>query len=160
SSPAGGRVLYLKGRDIWATKIDGSEKPAVLIQSKGRSASLHWSPDASMLAFTNSRGDHSYIGVFNIASKSVRYIDPSVDRDSEPVWSRDGKSVAFIRVPASREAFAFGPRRSGEPWSIRIADVEKGTSRALWKADEGPGSVFREIVADDQLIWSADNRIV
>src|SRR5262249_24681328 len=75
-------------------------------------------------------------------------------------WSPNGKELAFIRTPADREAFAFRPRRTAAPWSIWIADVETGNGRQVWKADEGRGSAFRGIVADDQLLWSADNRIV
>src|SRR6267142_6627874 len=122
-SPKGSSVAYISKREIWSGPLDGAQKPAVLVQSKGRSNSLHWSPDGSRLAFVNSRGDHSYIGVYDLNAKTVRYLDASVDRDDEPVWSRDGKQIAFIRIPALREAAAFAPRRSGEPWSIRVADA-------------------------------------
>ena len=159
-SPKGYTLAYLSKRDIWSMKLDGSEKPAALVHTKGRTDSIRWSPDGSKLAFVNGRGDHSFIGVFNISAKSVRYLDPSVDRDNELVWSRDGKQVAFIRIPAAREAAAFAPKRSGEPWSIRAADAETGVAREIWKADQGAGSVFRNIVADDQLVWSDDDRIV
>jgi dipeptidyl aminopeptidase/acylaminoacyl peptidase len=159
-SPKGNTLAYLSKRDIWSMKLDGSEKPAALVHTKGRTDSIRWSPDGSKLAFVNGRGDHSFIGVFNISAKSVRYLDPSVDRDNELVWSRDGKQVAFIRIPAAREAAAFAPKRSGEPWSIRAADAETGVGREIWKADQGAGSVFRNIVADDQLVWSDDDRIV
>lgn len=159
-TPSGDRVFYVKGRDVWVVKLDRSEKPALLIQTKGRCGALHVSPDGSMLAFANSRGDHSFVGVYDLANKQLRYMDPTVDRDSEPVWSPDSKQLAFIRNRAAREAFAFGPKRSGYPWSIRVADVKTGIGRELWKADEGAGSVFREVVSEDQLFWSTDNRIV
>ncbi len=159
-SPKGDRVAFIFKRDVSWVKTDGSEKAAQLFQTKARSGSLHWSPDGSKLLFLSNRGDHSYVGVYDVATKSIRYLDPSVDRDAEPIWSRDGKQVAFIRVPTSREAFAFGPRRSGRPWSIRVADVETGIGREVWHADDGDGSVFRNIAADDQLVWSADDAIV
>lgn len=158
-SPKGNALAYISKRDIWSVKTDGNEKPAALVQTRGRTDSIRWSPDGSKLAFVNGRGDHSFTGVYDIGAKTVRYLDASVDRDSEPVWSRDSKQVAFIRVPASREAAAFAPKRSGEPWSIRVADAESGVGREIWKADKGAGSVFRNIVADDQLVWSADERI-
>ena len=159
-APHTNRLAYIKARDIWITKTDTSEKPSMLAQSKGRSGSLHWSPDGTKLAFTNSRGDHGFIGVYDMEAKTLRYLDPSVDRDSEPVWSPNGNEIAFIRTPTSREAFAFGPKRDGRPWSIRIAAIDKGTSREIWRADDGPGSVFRNVVGDDQLLWSADDHIV
>lgn len=155
-----GDVAYISGRDVWTIKLDNAAKPAALVQAKGRSGSLHWSPDGAKLAFVSSRGDHSFIGVFELGGKSIRYLDASVDRDSEPVWSRDGKQIAFIRIPASREAFTFAPKRSADPWSIRVVDVATGRGREVWKADKGAGSVFRNIVADDQLVWAAGDRIV
>jgi dipeptidyl aminopeptidase/acylaminoacyl peptidase len=159
-SPKGDRAAFIKQRDVSWFKLDGSEKPAPLFQTKGRSNSVHWSPDGSKLAFVSARGDHSFIGVYDLATKSIRYLDASVDRDSEPIWSRDGKQIAFIRIPTSREASAFGPRRAGRPWSIRIAEVETGAGRQVWRADDGDGSVFRGVVADDQLLWTSDNAIV
>jgi len=159
-APTGNQLVYIKGRDIWTAKTEGSEKPSLLIQAKGRSSSLRWSPDGRKLAFTNARGDHAFVGVYDLASKAVTYLEPSVDRDSEPVWSPNSKELAFIRTPADREAFAFRPRRTAAPWSIWIADVDTGNARQVWKADEGRGSAFRGIVADDQLLWSADNRII
>ena len=163
-SPKGDRIIYINKRDIWQANTDRSGKPSLLVQTKGRSGSLHLSPDGTMLAFANGRGDHSFIGIYDLTAampaKQVRYLDPSVDRDSEPVWSRDGKQLAFIRVPATREASAFGPRRTGAPWAIRVANVQSGTSREIWKSDEGAGSAFRDVVSDDQIFWSADNRIV
>ena len=159
-SPKGDLVAYISKRNIWTLKLRGTDKPAALVEAKGQSDSLRWSPDGSKLVFVNGRRDHSFVGVYDLAAKAVRYLDPSVDRDSEPVWSRDSKQVAFIRIPASREAGAFAPRRSGEPWSIRIANAENGNGREVWRADKNAGSVFRNVVADYQLIWSADNRIV
>ncbi|MFC0183192.1 hypothetical protein ACFFJX_11735 [Pseudarcicella hirudinis] len=65
-----------------------------------------------------------------------------MDGDTDPVWSPDGKSVAFIRVPFSKDALIFGPERESNPWSIRVADVETGKGREIWKAKEGKGSAF------------------
>ncbi|MGH9915746.1 MAG: prolyl oligopeptidase family serine peptidase, partial [Pyrinomonadaceae bacterium] len=48
----------------------------------------------------------------------------------------------------------------GQPWSIRLADVISAKSRELWRADEGEGSVFRAVVADDQLIWTQNGRLI
>jgi dipeptidyl aminopeptidase/acylaminoacyl peptidase len=158
--PKADLVAYISKRNIWTLRLDSTDKPAALVEAKGQSDSLRWSPDGSKLAFVNNRREHNFVGVYDLAAKTIRYLDPSVDRDSDPVWSRDGKQVAFIRVPASREAAAFAPKRSAEPWSIQVVNVDTGEGREVWKADQNAGSVFRNIVADCQLIWSADDRIV
>ena len=106
------------------------------------------------------REDHSFIGVYDFSQQSLRYLDPSVDRDLEPVWAPDGKQIAFLRIPATSDEKEFGPRRAGPPWSIRVADVATGAGREVWKAREGRGSVFRFLAADQQLFWAADNRLI
>src|SRR5712692_9101031 len=115
-SPEGDGVAFVQKGQVWLAKLDGSEKATQLIHAKGDANSLRWSPDGSGLAFVSRRGDHSFIGVFTFSGNSLLYLDASVDRDIDPVWSPDGKQIAFIRIPASHEAFAFGPRRAGQPW--------------------------------------------
>jgi dipeptidyl aminopeptidase/acylaminoacyl peptidase len=87
-------------------------------------------------------------------------MDPSVDRDDYPVWSPSGDQIALMRTPSSRDIFIFAPHRSGPPWAIRVADRSTGRSRELWKAEEGRGSVFRNVVADNPLFWSSDGFVV
>jgi len=158
-SPSGAQLAFLRKGEIWSVGLEDGAKPSQLIHAKGSASELRWSPDGSKLAFVSTRSDHSFIAVYNAAAPSLSYLDPSVDRDSEPVWSPDSKQIAFIRIPASTPSF--GAHRSASPsWSIRIADASTGNGRELWHAANGPGSVFHGLEADSQLFWAADNRIV
>ena len=65
----------------------------------GNNGNPHWSPDSSKIAFVSIRTDHSFVGVYDLKKKKVTYMTPSVDRDTSPTWSEDGKSLAFIRRP-------------------------------------------------------------
>src|SRR5579883_3034288 len=159
-SPKGDRIAFLKKGEIWSVGLDESAKPALLLHAKGQADELRWSPDGSRLAFTTSRNDHSFVAVYRLDPPSLVYLDPSVDRDSGAVWSPDGRQVAFLRIAASTRAFSFGPVRTAEPWSIRLADPESGKGRELWRAFEGVGSAFHAMVADNQLFWGAGDRIV
>jgi dipeptidyl aminopeptidase/acylaminoacyl peptidase len=112
------------------------------------------------VAFENNRGDHGFIGVFDVAAGALRYLDPSTDFDSEPEWSPDGRSVAFVRIRSTGQHEVRGARRSGEPWSIHVASAETGAGREVWRARPGPGSVFRGVTARNQLLWAEGDRIV
>jgi dipeptidyl aminopeptidase/acylaminoacyl peptidase len=159
-SPRGDGVAYIDKDQIWWIKLEAGAKPEQLIHSKGESGQLRWSPDGSRLAFVSSREDHGFVGVYDVAGKRVTYLDPSTDRDLFPAWSPDGHSIAFVRIPWSHDQLVFQPRRDGLPWSIRVADVSTGKGREVWHAETGPGSVFHDIVAEQQVFWAAGDAIV
>jgi dipeptidyl aminopeptidase/acylaminoacyl peptidase len=159
-SPQGDRVAFVRRGQVWWASLTDTATAEQLVHARGTASSLRWSPDGSKLAFVSERGDHAFIAVYDRGARSLRFLDPSVDRDGEPVWSPDARRVAFIRIPAGVGGLPFTPRRRAQPWSVRVADVTSGAGRLVWLADSGRGSAFRGIVADDQLVWGAGDRIV
>ncbi len=159
-SPQGTRVAFIDHGQVWLATIPPGSSAVQLIHARGKAESLRWSPDGKKLAFVSDRRDHRLIGVYDFAARAVRWMDPSVDLDGWPVWSPDGKQIAFIRVPASEHDRIFGPEPSGQPWSIRVASAATGVGRQIWKAQAGPGSVFHQVSARNQLFWAAGNRLV
>jgi dipeptidyl aminopeptidase/acylaminoacyl peptidase len=160
-APDGKSLVYLCKGQIWSASLDAKgPKPEQLLQLRGSVGDLRWSPDGARLAFVSNRDDHSFIGVYTLAGKSILYLEPSTDFDTGAGWSPDSRHIAFLRVPSVRDAILFEPHRTGPPWSIRIADVASAKSREIWRADDGPGSVYRESDSQDQLHWMAGDHIV
>jgi dipeptidyl aminopeptidase/acylaminoacyl peptidase len=162
-SPRGDGLAFIrKGEILWAP-LDGGVKggePAPLVQTRGGSGSLRWSPDGSKLAFVSHRDNHSFVGIYDVAGKTVRWLAPGVDSDTQPAWSPDGNRVAFLRSPARKVDPLFRPNRETQPWSILVADVSTGRAVTVWRAREGDGSAFHEIEAANQIVWGAGDRIV
>jgi dipeptidyl aminopeptidase/acylaminoacyl peptidase len=160
-SSQAGRVVWVHKGQVWSALLEGEAKAAQLFEGRGKASGLSWSPDGSKLAFVSGRGDHSFIGVYDFAAQSLRYVDPSTDRDGVPCWAPDGRHIAFVRVPSERQILPFGPQRSARPWSIRVADVADGSAREVFRASEGIGSVFAgEYVRANPLVWTATGHIV
>jgi dipeptidyl aminopeptidase/acylaminoacyl peptidase len=161
-APTADRVAWVNHGQIWTidlAKTDG--KGEQLFNGRGNPQQLAWSPDGGALAFVSNRGTHSFVGVFTVGTRELRYLDPSLDRDGQIAWSPDGTRVAYIRQFAAPRPAMFSARREAdEPWAIRVTDVKSGTARQIWKADKGYGSVFQGIVADNQLFWAAGDRLV
>ncbi len=159
-SPKGDRVAYLRAGQVWMAPVDGSAPAAQAFHMHGQCGRPVWSPDGARIVFQTSRGDHAFIAVYEPAANALRYLDPSTDRDAWPVWSPDGRNVAFIRQPSSGLRPVREARRAAEPWSIRVAALDTGEGREIWRASEGPGSVFKEVTATNQLLWADGGRLV
>jgi dipeptidyl aminopeptidase/acylaminoacyl peptidase len=159
-SPKGNRVAYVLRNQAWWVDLADGAKPERFLEGRGQAGSLRWSPDGSKIAFVSGRGDHAFVGVYDVAKNGITWIDPGVDRDGSPEWSPDGTRLAFVRLPAFRNTFAFNPRRSGEPWSIRVADLRTGQGdvpgRELFRAEQGRGSVFQRVNAENGILWAGD----
>jgi dipeptidyl aminopeptidase/acylaminoacyl peptidase len=160
-----GTVAYIKDNQLWLANLDASGKPQQIVV-RGKSDDPQWSPDGSNLAFVSSRGDHSFISIYDIASKSVRFLSPSVDTDQTPRWSPDGKSIAFIRHPAQTrdhpEGFFIAPDVP-QPWAIWIADATSTSAHEVWHSGKESGDSFPFMAEDTGggvINWADDRKLV
>lgn len=156
----GKTLLFINLGQVWKAETSSDNKPQSLFSIRGAVGTLVWAPDDSKIAFVSNRSDHSFIGIYNLKSEQIMYMAPSVDNDISPVWSPDSKQIAFIRVQGESQSLPFTPNRSSLPWSIHVGDSEEGTSKEIWKADEGNGSAFRGISASSQLFWGLNDILV
>ena len=159
-APAGDRVAFLREGQVYLAILDGEAEAKAIFKARGEGSMLAWSPDASRLAFSSRRGDHAYVGVFEVGRSFLRWMDPGVDQDIEPLFSPDGQRVAFLRLPAEPKAVPFVPEREGHPWEIRVADAASGRGRLVFRAKPGRGSVFRGLGSRDDILWAAGDRLV
>jgi dipeptidyl aminopeptidase/acylaminoacyl peptidase len=160
-----GTIAYVKDGQIWLAPLDGSEKPQQLV-ARGQNFDPHWSPDGSKLAFVSGRGDHSFIGVYDVAAKTVQFIATTVDSDSNFVWSLDGTRIAFVRRPAqlrdAPQGFFIAPDKP-HAWAIWVADAAARAAKEIWHSSLTPQGSFPYMAEDTGggvLNWAADNQLV
>ena len=157
----GSDFAFTRRGTVWmATVGSDSTRVSQLFKARGSAAGIRWSPNGRQLAFVSNRGTHSFVGVYDTADRSLRWMAPSTDGDVSPVWSPDGTRLAFLRTPYEGQELGFRATRSAPPWSILVADVASGSATEIFKAAPGRGSAYWPIVADDQLQWTSGNRIV
>jgi len=186
-SPDGNRVAFARDGQIYCARTDepGTEQDVSRpwFRVFGSNSGPRWSPTGEHLAFVSDRGNHSFIGIYDVAANRVSYLAPSVDRDTSPSWTSDGRSVVFIRRPGlpfgRQELGFFGRRRSrsrtqgsrqsstvpgmmraafrgGYTFSLWIADVASGKGREFWhpgERDRGFGRVRSVTCAGDHVVF-------
>jgi dipeptidyl aminopeptidase/acylaminoacyl peptidase len=165
-SPEGSRLVFIdKGTILTATQgqalaaAPGGLTPEPLLVDQGHIAAIAWSPDGKRLAFVSNRGSHALIGIYDWSAKTIVWMNPSLDQDTSPEFSPDGSEIAFIRIPSQKNPEIVS-QRTGQPWSIWIADTATGKGRRVWIADAGPGSVFHATLSNQNLFWTPGNQLV
>ncbi len=170
-SPRSDRVIFSQDNHLWwaslppastakvaTAKSNGAAKK--MFEIRGSVASPSWSPDGSQLAFVSSRGDHSFIGIYDPKAASIRFLDPSIDRDIEPRWSADGKRIACIRLFNITEVVSVDRERL-VPWAIRVIDVQTGRGKEIWKSGNGWMDSFSRLPLGNSILqWAAGDRLV
>jgi dipeptidyl aminopeptidase/acylaminoacyl peptidase len=158
-SPDGKWALWSAKKKLWLASVDGKQQAKELAVVRGSATSPRWSPDGKHIAFVTERDDHSFIAVHDFGGESIRYLAPSVDKDSMPRWSPDGKSVIFIRVAGDEHKLPLIPVRP-EPWSIWLADAATGTGHMLWRSGDKPDDSLPRLTEDASFNFATDGRIV
>jgi dipeptidyl aminopeptidase/acylaminoacyl peptidase len=120
-SPDGKWATWASKRKLWLASLDGKQEAKELGFIRGNVHEPKWSSDSKSVAFVSGRGDHSFIGVFDIGGDAVRYLEPTVDKDDLPRWSPDGKWIAYIKTAGTQQKEPLIPIKP-RPWSIWIAE--------------------------------------
>ena len=111
-SQNGASVLYTasSSRDsskqaLWEVDTMSDTIATQLFQvQKGTIQGLAWRRDGAqddVLAFTNMRITHSFIGLYRRGAGRLVWVAPAADSDTFPVWSPGGARLAWVRARAS-----------------------------------------------------------
>jgi dipeptidyl aminopeptidase/acylaminoacyl peptidase len=158
-APDGKQALWSAKKKLWIASIDGKQQAKELATVRGDAISPQWSPDGKRIALVSERESHSFIAVYDSNGDSIRYLSPSVDKDSMPRWSPDGAQIVFVRSAGEQARLPLIPVRP-HPWSLWIADATSGTAHQLWRSGDKLDDSLPELSEQTSLKFAADGRIV
>jgi dipeptidyl aminopeptidase/acylaminoacyl peptidase len=149
----GRSLLFVHDGQIWITDTASPSAAHQLVFDRGSATSLTLSPDDHLLAFISHRSEanepsHSFLALYDLNTRTLRFLSPSTSDDSAPSFSPDGTQIAWLRSPFVHPREFAAARTSPTPWSIQLADLATGTltagtTRTLFSpAPNKPGSVL------------------
>ncbi len=138
----GRSLLFIHDGQVWITDTAAPSAARQLVYDRGSATSLTLSPDDHLLAFISHRSEanqpsHSFLALYDLNTRTLRFLSPSTSDDSAPVFSPDGSHIAWLRSPFVHPREFAAARTSPTPWSIQLADLT-GASPATPPAPSSP----------------------
>ena len=158
-SPVEPKLAFVKeDGELWV--VEPGKEAVKVVAARGALSAPRWSPDGKKLLTASVRGEfphrYGFIMVYDTEAETIRYFDPSVYLDVDPVWSPDGTKVAFLRRLTGGHYSGLTTKTvsTPDPWEVRVADVATGKTVRLWRSPDSDSFYFAD------LAWFDDERVV
>ncbi|MDP1546977.1 MAG: hypothetical protein Q8L87_13240, partial [Anaerolineales bacterium] len=80
-----------------------------------------WSPDSKFLAFSGENGEWHDIGLFNVETQEITWVNESAGDDTQPAWSRSGETIGWVHAEGAKTSFQCR-ERGGELRQMNVGD--------------------------------------
>jgi len=163
-APDGKSLFFIRNGQIMQTQLIAGKASAAepVLFDRGTASQLTLSPDGKNFAYISHRRTHDFLALYNVETKVLTFPAPSTGNDSAPVFSRDGKQVAWLRFPYTDPSEFAGNRASPNPWSIQILDVATSQARTLFQpeANQRGSAEPRMSTGEPHLFFTGDNQVL
>ncbi|MBA2685080.1 MAG: PD40 domain-containing protein [Gemmatimonadaceae bacterium] len=145
-SPDGKKVAFVvRGKIFAASSKDGGTglrvSAAGLVQQQPA-----WAPDSRRLAFSDDREGQFHLYLYDFVTHEEHRLTAGIENDVTPVWSPDGKSLAFVRGGSELHVLSLAPSSKGAP----AAQADRIVAHA--RLDRAP------LMSERSIVWSPDSR--
>ncbi len=151
--PDGKRLSFVRaGGELWTMKLDGSD--ATQVVASWNAPRYDWSPDGKWFVYSVQDNDfNSDVWIVKAdGSKPPYNVSRHPDRDTSPVWSPDGRRIAFIgqRTHSEADVYYVNLRKDDEETSSRDRKLKKALDAMKSGKSAGKGSTGAQRPSSDR----------
>ncbi len=146
--PQSKQITYIKDGNLKFAAIDGSTKPQSLLEDRGVVRQYQWSADGKKMVFVSRRVSHSFVGIYEEGATTIKWVMPSFHKDDYPVWSPDGKKIAFVRQDGEGVGRDSSHVKVESKWQAIVYDLATNTGQEVYKSSNRP-----RVTAPRDLRW-------
>ena len=136
-SPDGRKILFIVRGEIFAASAKDGGDAARVTTTAGNESEVAWAPDSRRAAYVSDRNGVAQLFLYDFTTQQETRLTNGAVPDYAPAFSRDGRSLAFLR--GGRE--------------LRVIDLGAKTERLL-----ATGTFPGTIDAGTPIAWSPDGR--
>ena len=123
---------------VWLVAIDGKQEPIRLTNGK-HDSQPRWSPDGRLIAFirggekdASGKPKPSQIALLSLSGGEARMITDLPKAAANPVWSPDGRRIAFLTTTTQEDIDKAQPKKSDK----KTSDAKSGSKPGDTKPDD------------------------
>ncbi len=113
-STASDRSIYVmpinRPRKATTPALAGGAREVATTQLKLNAQNPAWSPDSKFLAFSGENDEWHDIGLFNVETQEITWVNESAGDDTQPAWSQSGESIGWVHAEGAQTSFQFKER--------------------------------------------------
>jgi Tol biopolymer transport system component/C-terminal processing protease CtpA/Prc len=136
-SPDGKKAALIAHGEVFATSTADGGAAQRITDTPGAESDLAWSPDSRRLVYVSERGLSARIMEYDFATQRERALTDTAETDAAPVFSPDGKMIAYARGPSELHVLTFAA--AGQPQrdqTIFTGALDRGPGqRVAWSPD-------------------------
>lgn len=109
-------------RSIFVVEVESGKATQIIFKNEVVNAQHPaWSPDSKTLAFSGENGEWFDIGLFDIESQNISWLNESTGDDVQPAWSRSGDRIGWVHANGAKTSFQF-KERGGAIREVKVGD--------------------------------------
>jgi Tol biopolymer transport system component len=134
-------------RSLWLLSLDGSRSEELPYAGALSSGSLGVSPDGRRMLVNRKDGDELRLYELDLAARTMRRLTTAAGNTYNPLWSRDGRQIAYTASTDGTLQLWTQPAQGGEPRQLTF-----GVERML-HASFSPDGRWIYVQASHRNIW-------